>query len=280
MHRILRLPTPTALLVSLLPALAAGGGCGGNGGGEQPELPASVETTAHAATRAAGTTAAFGAPLFETAKGLHMDLPAEGETRWRIEEAVAGNSVVSDPSCVSFDWEGLVASVTFTSCTLELNGAVADGSVSMDVVLQPESSIEIVFEGLVVDGVAVDGTVLVEASGRRDDPWASLSSQLVFEGADGSAEVDLDELSVTTGPHSTAVGGQGHLADDSLETDFTLSALAWERGDCIPSSGSISYTEESQTIAITFLGTTPGTGAVEVQVGSLPPQEAEIFDPC
>ncbi|MFH1434294.1 MAG: hypothetical protein ABIJ56_01135 [Pseudomonadota bacterium] len=252
--------------------------CGNQEAGE--EIPESATTLAMTATTATETAAALGTPLVESTAEFNRDRPGDTEVREEVEDAVAENSIVTDPGCVTFEWDRLTATVTFTGCETELNNLALDGTVILTVTVQPEASIRLAFDDLSVDGHAFSGSIGIESSGTRENPEVTLTASLTWTSSDGAATIVFDGATVAMSEEQAVISGEGHVTTSSLDSDFTMSGLTWKRGECLPTSGSISYTENSKTIVITFLETTPGTGVVQVTVGSLPARDVEMFEPC
>jgi hypothetical protein len=257
-------------------------------GDDRPDAPADAgdalaphaREVVQVTTTGIGVAAALGTPLAETAEGLHRDRPDQAETRRRVEQGVAGDSIVTVPSCVAFAWSELAATLTFTDCVAELNGLTLDGAVGLAVATEPEASITITLTALQVNGATFTGTVVVGWVGSPGSPGVLAEADLQFTSADGAATVTLEAIRALVTPASVTIGGTGHLQTDSLDMDFTLDGLTWQVGDCLPSGGTLTYQDGPVTVVVTFLPTTPETGAVQVKVGPLPAEEVALLEPC
>ena len=66
----------------------------------------------------------------------------------------------------------------------------------------------------------------------------------------------------------------------SAQTWSALGNVTWHGGGCLPSSGTLSYTDGGQGITITFIAETPATGDVLLQVGIFPAFRTSLLTPC
>ena len=96
--------------------------------------------------QALAASAALTGPLVPEGEMLRddsrLDTPEmrEDTARERIESGVSGNSIVTDETCVGYDWSGLMATITFTDCIMEATGAPLTGALTLAVGLFPRAS--------------------------------------------------------------------------------------------------------------------------------------------
>ena len=104
----------------------------------------------------------------------------------------------------------------------------------------------------------------------------TLTADLTYLAADGETSVTLENVTVTHTKGVTVLDGKGSVTR-AATTAFVARKLTWLKGDSLPSSGTLTLTQGSLTAVITFLPTTPATGVVLVQIGSLPASEMTLF---
>jgi hypothetical protein len=244
---------------------------------EDPEVnEESVASTTQAVTEGASTIVALSAPLqtADTPMQATPDAPlVEGEVKVMVETSVQDMGIVTDPSCISYNWSGLTATATFTNCQLVVTGAVLNGTVALTVVTQP-LGVEFGFQNLTVDGRSVDGTIDLYLTGQLGALQAHLDANLAL--SNGVQTVSFEEFGIVADQSGITADG---LASGEVH-DVDIEALHWNYGVCLPVSGSLQFEEANVPITVTFLATTPSTGSVMVQIGTLPPNSTQIFQPC
>ena len=71
------------------------------------------------------------------------------------------------------------------------------------------------------------------------------------------------------------------MTNASIDVDATLSGVTWVSGECLPSSGSLTYEDGTYgTVTVTFLPTTPTAGTVQIQYGMFPAFETDLLTAC
>jgi hypothetical protein len=270
------------------------------------ELPAETREAVVALTEAVTAAAALGAPLVEDGEALR-DSPdswtpgdlRDSTTRDRIEQGVAGDSIVTDGTCVAFDWAMLTVSITFTGCVLELTGESLDGTVTLAVSFGP-TTLTMTLDALSIGELTVDGTAALNLGGScRDsdptctpcpdddeaclaeqEPQRTLTASLTLT-MGTSFEISVEALELETDGSGATMSGEGSIVSESLTADFVATDLRIVTGDCLPSSGTLSLDDGGPLVTtITFLSATPDDGVVTVQLGSFPPADLALFSPC
>ncbi len=240
-----------------------------------------IETSTYSITTTAITAAIVGAPMSGEAEELYRDRDraSDEEARTRSESSVTGEMVV-DAACVAFEWTDLVADVTFTDCTSRRTGQSIDGTASLSVSLRPSTIFVFTFTDLDVGGTSFDGSVTLEYTGAGEGPTSTITADLTFEEDGASATVTLGEVVVDVVADVYTLDGDGHVVTSIVEADFTTTDLTLVSGDCLPTSGSITFTIDEVLTVVTFTDQTPATGAIGVQIGEDGAQDMDVFPPC
>ncbi len=248
---------------------SSGTGAEGGAGGAAVESAAEL---ADATVRGAAVSLSLAAPLFADGDQLYQekDLATDNRARDLVENGVAGNSIVTDGGCVTFDWMQLTVVITFTGCQLETLGLPLDGVLTLSVTKNPTAFI-MTFTDLMFGPTNVNGSVAVNFTGDGD-MGRTTDAALTFQGAQGTTAFVLEDgrLSVDAAGAVTA-NGSGSIANGPLSATYGLTDVVWLQGDSCPSSGTLALDEASTPpMTITFLATTPVDGNVEIAVGPLP----------
>jgi hypothetical protein len=216
----------------------------------------------------------------------------ESMTQTRMESAISGSSVVTPATCATYAWSGLMVSATFSGCTFELTGMSIDGAVSITVAYFP-LRIVATFTALTIGDLTVDGDLTLNLGGacRTGDMGCTACAD-----TDPMCAEERTEQRTLSGSLSLTSGTTTVLAIESLTlsadtvgatasgevtlgtTAMTATDLHWAWGDCLPTSGTLAIPSASTTL--TFLATTPATGSVQVQVGTLDLGEQVLFMAC
>lgn len=279
----------------------------GDADGEEPELSAEAESALSAFVEGLSAAVALGAPLVQDGEALRDD-PSSGtagdardrSARDRVENGVAGDSIVTDAACVAFDWDRLTVAITFTGCALEQTGESLDGVLSMTISFGPVV-LSMTFEDLAVGETTLDGTVTMAFGGQcmdgdpdctpceegdeecaaAEERQRTLTADLTVESG-GSFAATLDGLVVVVGDDgSVSLDGAATVASESFSGDLVLTTVTFAAGDCLPSAGTLALNDGSPlTTTLTFLPATPATGEVRVQIGPFPATTAALFPPC
>ncbi len=274
---------PCLLLLSLTAACnrrdgqtdggAGGGGTGGSGaeGGAGGASAQSAEPLASEAVEATAATISLAAPLFLGGDQLRQEQDSADDNRAQdlVEDAVATNSIVTEAACVTFDWSGLTASITFTDCTLEATGLPLDGGITFTVTINP-TSFALDFEQLTMGPSTVDGSVAVSFTGDGMLGRTTTADLTLSDGAETTHfTLTGGRLDVEAG--SVSANGSGTISTSALDAAYEVDDVSWAQGDRCPSGGTLALDQEGlPNVTVTFLPTTPSDGAVEVQIGSFP----------
>ena len=267
----------TVCYLSICFSLFLGTSCGDND--DWDGLPASVRSVVPAAASAMTVAAGLGGPLGPMVNKLQKDQASvtAAEAQKRVNAAYLG-PVASPSSCVTRYWKDKGATFILEKCTLVQSGQSLNEVITVDVSIAPNARVTQTFgylkvgspniyKGYVKVGAGVDGWSLVTA----DIAWPAKATD--------QTQVVLQGLKSTSSGKLVTLDGLGSAGKGS-GTVFTANKLGWSKGDCLPSSGSLSYAEDKQTIAVAFSSTTPKTGAAAVTVGSAPAVTATILTPC
>lgn len=247
--------------------------------------------------------AALAAPMVQDAEQLR-DTPdalpgaaREGATRTRVEDGVAGNSIVTDPACVTFDWTAireLRVTITFASCTLEATGEPLDGMLSMQVLFGP-SRVAMEFTALTIGTIDIDGSLELAVGGvcRVGDTTCvrcadadttcmaaqanqrTLNADLTVSSGAGFA-ITLDAVQIDADATGRTINGAGTIASTAFTGTFTATDVFANTGDCLASGGSVDLDDGRVWLGVpvittmTFLPTTPADGEVYLQVNGFP----------
>jgi len=268
-------------------------------------VPPEAQSALVALVGGTGGAVALGAPLLPQAEALRDDsrldspLMRDDAARESVVAGVSGMSVVTDPMCVTYTWSGLSVNIAFASCTLEATGLPLDGMLGLAVSFAP-IEIRMTFAALQVGDLSLDGMVGIRTGGgcpmgmdtclncRDTDPTCMemrAPQQTIFADLTVSLTEDFTitimDGTVTHDAAGSAVSGIGMVTGGSLAGTFDAMALQWAMGQCLPSSGTLVYTPPTGApITVTFLSTTPETGAVEVTLPPFPTTTQVLFTPC
>lgn len=267
--------TRAITLVCTASLLLLAAACGGLE--EEGDLTLATQETSAAVTSASGAAAGLAAPLVPELQKLfaQRDTVTAEEARQYVEAAYAAYQ-----PCASFQWNGgLSGTITFTGCVLDATGQTIDGSLGISIKIRPQTAMTLTFSKLQVGGNTYDGSLKISVS--AGPPRATLAADLSYTSADGDTTVTLQDVTVVRSGGKTTMDGKGTVQTGSVSTAFSAKGLTWNKGDCLPSSGTLTLSaQQTATVVITFLPTTPQTGVVQVQVGSLPATEMALFSPC
>jgi hypothetical protein len=239
----------------------------------------------------------------ETLRDRHEgDAVTRDDAQAAAEDAISGNSVVIDETCVMYAWSaGLEVSgtVTFTDCVLEATGETIDGTATLRVGLAP-TSFAFEFSALTIGDLTLDGSVAILFGGgcpsgtgrdtcencRDNDPACqemrvdqrTLTADLTMTISGEALEVVLDELTLTTDATGTTINGMGTVTEQGQSSSITATAVHFDPGGCLPVSGTLALSGGTPFEGtITFLATTPEDGAVQVEGIPIP---LALFTPC
>lgn len=270
---------------------------GNDGGGEvSPEDAVALELV----VRGLAASAALAGPLVDEGEMLRddsrLDMPGmrEDTARERVESGVSGNSIVTDETCVTYDWSGLMVTITFASCMMEATGEPLEGALTLAVGLFP-TRFTMTFTDLQVGTLGLDGEVGLLLGGRcreGDDGCAgcpdsdpectsmrenqqTLTADLTLESG-ASASLVIEDMQVVHGTTGTELDGTAEVTSTMSSGTLTATDVHWNPMECLPSSGSVTYGPTT----IELQATTPTTGNVLVTVPPFPTVETMLFEPC
>lgn len=240
-----------------------------------------IETSTYSITTTAITAAIVGAPMSGEAEELYRDRDraSDEEARTRSETSVTGEMVV-DAACVAFEWTDLVAEVTFTDCVSQRTAQTIDGTASLSVSLRPSTIFVFTFTDLQVGDTSFDGSVTLEYTGAGEGPTSTITADLTFTAEGDGANVTLNEVVVDVVGDVYTLIGDGHVATSIVDADFDVTDVTLVSGDCLPTSGSITFTIDEVLTVVTFDDETPATGVIGVQIGEDEMENMDVFSPC
>lgn len=229
--------------VPLLVLVCAIVGCGGSD--VTPDELAGL-SGGHEATLTQQHTLAMADELFD------FD-PTLDPTKTADQNALAiSTRATSRMPCATVTLTGTTVTVTApsTGCTVG-NGVAFSGTVAATVTKTGSSlTIKLEFTNFVLSGNAVSGTITLVTS----------------DGTTFQVTYALTRSTKSVSGTLTAVGAPGQITTsgtiDNGSVTATLTNVLWKKGDCYPSSGSLSVAQGRVTTTYTFTSTTPMTGTV------------------
>jgi len=241
------------------------------GCGSDPSNPATQQQFAVTTAQGVSGVVALTAPLAPQAQMLQGSA-TDGAVRALVQEGISGPAGVDGSSCVSFAWSGLSVTITFNQCVTRSTGQTLNGSITLSAMLVP-TQLSLTLSQLTLGSDSLDGSLTLSVN---EGSPTTISANLSYQSASGSAHLLLDRVTVTTGATGISLSGSGSTSTGSLSGDFTLNSVTWARGQCLPSSGSLVLTVAGgPPLTVTFLPTTPTQG--EVQINGQP---QVVFAPC
>lgn len=248
-------------------------------------LPPDVTVFANAFVETAGVVTAFGAPLAPEAERAHRERGTRTEdgARSSFESAFSGSSVVEPPGCATYDWMRLMGTLGLAGCSFEqLGGVTVDGTVTASLAIDPVT-LSLTFDTLMIEwgerSVGASGTVAVAASGEGS-PTLHLSGTLALASPEQTATLALTDVTIRIEGDDAVLDGSGSLTAGDVDGSFTMSAVTWPMGSCLPTAGAVTLDDDGVSTTVEFLPETPTTGEVRVQRGALPPVTAALLTPC
>ncbi len=202
---------------------------------------------------------------------------ANDRAQGAFENGVSGNSVVDEPTCVTYTWgEGLQVVVVFDGCVAEQSGETIDGTLQATLAFRP------VTFGLVLEDLAVGATTFNGTLDLAFGDNGGVNADLQFDTAEGSTALTLSNLTIAL-PEGGGVAFNGSgTVTNTKTTSFDVDQVAFATGDCLPSSGTLSFEDGGNPVTATFLPTTPTAGTVLVTWPPLVanPTEMDVLPPC
>ncbi len=268
----------TAIEVSLaIAAVIAVTGCQPDDEADRDDSEAVARSTSQALVatgRVVGTLqTAMSAALEEGATAGDANVGREG--RARIEAAISALVAVRD--CVSLRWTLAAATVQFSDCRIPSTEQRLDGSLSVRV--RPlDRSVELTLDDLTLGPDAFDGSMTFYVTGPIGALAFFVDANLTV--ANGPTSFVVEGLHLDVGIDGVALTGEGDVMSPTVDASATADQLHWILGDCLPSSGTVSFDDGRVRGDITFLPATPATGEVELRVGNLPPVTIDVFPTC
>ena len=219
----------------------ADSGLGGDAGAVPPESAMAAATI----VRGLGASVALTAPLVASGEQLRdvtsrMAADSRGaQAQANVENGVAGDSIVTNGGCVTFEWPELLrASVVFDECELEATGERLDGALSITVTFFP-TTLTVAFTALTVGVSSLDGSVALALGGEcpagqtgcsqcgdgdpacaaERMPQQTISANLTVVGE--STMLTLEELQLVTSATGASLSGSGVFSSLTQMAGFT-----------------------------------------------------------
>jgi hypothetical protein len=174
---------------------------------------------------------------------------------------------------------GGTVTFTFDQCVLPISGKTIDGTIVVSHDAEG-GTLAISFGALSVGPRMYDGTVSASslADGVRKT-W-NIATDLSYANGRTGRSLTLDGVTLTADETSIVLNGFGSAAGPEHAASVAADAVTRNRGECHPSSGTLSATADERTAAITFLETTPDDGIVMVSVDGAAAEAVELLRPC
>ncbi|MBX3272218.1 MAG: hypothetical protein KF729_18280 [Sandaracinaceae bacterium] len=234
--------------------------------------------------RAVTIAALAAGPLVAEATQVDADGEGASDTRLRdrVENGVAGDSIVADGACVTFAWSARTATITFDGCTSEMTGLSIDGTLRLAVTYRP-TTFTATFDALTIGATTTSGSVALAVDRRDDGARFVVNAALAWTDGATDQAVSLTALSlaVDAGAMATTLDGAFDVSTGATRAAGTAIAVRWRHGDCHPSSGSARFTiDGGREVVATFLPATPTDGVVAIAIPPLPAVETAVLAPC
>ncbi len=232
-----------------------------------------AQVIGEATLNSTGAMTKLSAPLTAALQG--GDAGVAGTARDRIEAAI--RTLATSAGCLSLDWAMTTVTVRFDHCRIPETDELLDGSLSLRVrVVDP--AVVVTTDRLAIGDEVFHGTVTAYPKPPLSALTLGVDADLTRE--DPLATVRVSGLTVAATAEGVTVAGSGNVITDRLDADITMNQLHWELGDCLPSSGSLSFVDGSLSGVITFLPTTPATGEVRLRIAPFPASTTKLFPAC
>ncbi len=238
----------------------------------QEQGPENTAAVTEALTESVSIAALLGAPF--ASEGIEDELSGMNIKKV-VEQSVLEAYGLTDPGCLSYGWEDKTVTVTFEQCETVAYGVAIDGTVSMAVSTDP-ITVEFLFQDLDIEDGSFDGELSVSYA----DGVATFEAEMDVTTPSGNASAEISELTVEVSQAGIIASGVANVETDKYTGAVSFEQVWWLPGDCLPSSGSMSYLDDGFTVKVTFLDKTPDTGIVLVKIGKLPAVEMPLLDAC
>jgi hypothetical protein len=270
-------------LPSLLLVISLGAACQREPEPTEPPPASSVQAASTVtSTFVAGSSpvAALGGAMSPSSEELSMggDLQNPDTTRASVEADASAN-LAGDPSCVTVTWgEGLRATVQFTNCLLVATGELLNGSLSLELRLNPVT-ISVTAASLTAGARSIDGTASLSLAQTTPQVAFQVGADLTLDG--GDHQLTLTALRLTVSRTGLVLDGSARVEVPASSIDASVSphGMTFAAGDCLPSSGTLDFDDGTLSGTVTFFATTPSTGIVSVQITGFIPVDV-MLPPC
>lgn len=261
--------------IATITALAAACQPGGEPPPDEHEQSAAVaREVGRAFVHTGGAVATLAVPL---ARALEDDgtKSADGPIRQKVEAALA--QLVAATECLSLDWALLQATVHFDQCSIPQTSKTLDGSVT--VLVRPlKLEVFITTDELTLGDDTFYGSMTASLQGPITAPAVNVDFDVTHENS--ATTLVVTDFRISGDLRAITLAGTGAVVSPTVDATATAEAIGWNTNECLPSSGTIAYTQGALTGTITFLPTTPTTGEVHLDVPPLPTQTIPMFPAC
>jgi len=186
------------------------------------------------------------------------------------------SSLVNALSCIKPSLSQGMLAFDFNQCQLLNTGQTLTGTIGFTIDKLFPFTLTVHLIDLEVANQTFNGSLTLTSQGFGKLPLISAKISLPLGGS--TMTLEIYEAKISFAGLSLVLNGKGNLQAAFLGGDFDIVDLTWQFGQCLPSSGELQFPQIFTTVS--FLPTTPATGAVEIQVPFLPPFEQAFLPAC
>ncbi len=242
-----------------------------NGDGDTSNLdPGAASEMAENTVKGTGFVFAVAAPLGEGLNSINGlgENPSEEDTKAALEDAIYGNSIVTDKNCVKLTWtkevdestgylKTLSGEAILTDCQAKMAQMTLNGTLKVDAVLAPNPiTVKAEFKDFKVDNFLFDGkssVVLTKKESETDkELTVDVTADVKFGQDKAENELTYKEFKLVITKDGITVDAKGSvkMVSADLDGDFSIKGLQWLKGDCLPSAGAGCFTTQLKFIGI------------------------------
>ena len=234
------------------------------------DVTAEEEALANEAVQAAGE--AIRAITSVSSVGVNS-ADAQDETSDAPETPIS-----ADDPCVSVTLASDLSLTVDHGTGCEIGSAYISGAYVLRLLNENELGLEVEFQSFSVDALGIDG--MLSASIKADRIDAMMDLDVTIDGTTHSLDF-MGDLRIVQG--ALVVDGSGSYGTGTDPWTFDVDAVGYMPGACYPDAGTMTLSlPNGFPVTLTFSETTPQTGLVQVQVGTvqLPPLALPAYGRC
>lgn len=271
-----------AVIVLILPALS----CGGAEPAIEAEAPERIRSVAPASDQVQPEIAQsteMTLRVVDTLNVVRVLAPFLAQesldkklTQLSLNPADIFTSLVNAVSCIKPSFSQGMLAFELNQCQLLSTGQTVSGTIgfTIDQLLPFTWTLHLIdFE---VANRVFNGSLTMTGQGFGKLPVISAKIGLPLGGS--TITLEIYQAQISFAGLALILNGKGHLQTSFLGGDFDMVDLTWQFGDCLPTSGELQFHQIFTTVS--FLPTTPSTGAVRIQLPLLPPFEQAFLPAC